>query len=80
MEQHNQEFLENLVKHTQIFRNFLPGISVPLLEIQQFPALPKTSQKIAKPFVPVLEFKGVLVEWKASRFILNLKFFEELPF
>ena len=68
MEQQYQELLENIVKHTQIFRNFFPGIFVALSEKQQFPALPEISQKMSKPLVQVGKFKEFLVEWKAPNF------------
>ena len=62
-------------KHCNVYSNFQKFLTwnfCCLIKKQQFPAIPETSQKMSKPFVPVLKFKEFLVEWKAPTFSLNL--------
>lgn len=62
------------------FQHFLPGISVPLMENNNFQLFWKLYQKMSAPFAPVSKFKEFLVEWKAPKVLFKLIFFEEIHF
>ena len=58
-------------KHCKVYSNFQKFLIwnfCCIIKKQPFPAIPETSQKMSKLFVPVLKFKEFLVEWKAPNF------------
>ena len=72
MEQQYQEFLENIVTYTQIFRNFLPGIFVALSKNNNFQLFQKLPRKCLNHLSLFWNSRNFWLNGRPPTFSLNL--------